>query len=190
MIILCYFPETFEGFDSRVLEHKMVSHMTGNLGKKRVYSSFVITGNKNGMAGIAIGKSADFKSALRLAKNRAGLKLMYVPLYQNHTVYHDFVSQFGSTKVFVSKKHEGYGLVCHRAIKCACEVIGIKDLYAKVEGAMNYQHIIKAFLIGLLRQCETYTLAEQSFLYDSRLSVRVFYFISQVNMVPWDIKLS
>lgn len=67
-------------------------------------------------------------------------------------MYHDFFSQFGATKLFVTKKPEGFGLICHRAIKCACEVIGIKDLYVKVEGSVNYQHIIKAFLIGLLRQ--------------------------------------
>lgn len=71
---------------------------------------------------------------------------------QHFSVFHDFFSQFGSTKLYVSKKHEGHGLVCHRAIKCACEVIGIKDLHVKVEGAMNYQSIVKAFLIGLLQQ--------------------------------------
>lgn len=48
--------------------------------------------------------------------------------------------------------HEGYGLVCHRAIKCCCEAIGIKDIYAKVEGSKNLQNIIKAFFIGLLQQ--------------------------------------
>jgi small subunit ribosomal protein S5 len=68
------------------------------------------------------------------------------------SVYHDFFCQFGKTKIFVSKKPEGFGLVCHRAIKTTCEVIGIKDLYAKVEGPTNLQHIIKAFFIGLLQQ--------------------------------------
>lgn len=48
--------------------------------------------------------------------------------------------------------HEGYGLVCHRAIKACCEAIGIKDIHVKVEGSMNLQHIIKAFFIGLLQQ--------------------------------------
>jgi len=39
--------------------------------------------------------------------------------------------------------HEGYGLVCHRAIKACCEAIGIKDMYAKVEGAKNVKHTIQ-----------------------------------------------
>lgn len=67
-------------------------------------------------------------------------------------MYHDFFTQFGKTKIFVSQKPEGHGLVCHRAIKTICEVIGIKDLYAKVEGSTNLQHVVKAFFLGLLKQ--------------------------------------
>jgi len=68
-------------------------------------------------------------------------------------VLHDFYTRFGKTKIFVQKKPEGYGLVCHRAIKTVCEVIGIRDLYAKVEGSTkNVQHVTKAFLVGLIRQ--------------------------------------
>lgn len=65
---------------------------------------------------------------------------------------HDFYTQFWRTKIFVSKKPKGYGLVCHRIIKACCELIGIKDLHAKVEGSTTPQYIIKAFLIGLLKQ--------------------------------------
>lgn len=142
----------FEGFDARILEYKLVSTMTGNMGRKRRVSTFVITGNKNGLAGFAIGKAPEGRSALRLAKNRAATKLMYINRYKEHTVYHDFFAQFGKTKIFVTKKGEGYGLRCHRAVKTCCEIIGIKDLYAKIEGPCNLQHIIKAFFIGLLQQ--------------------------------------
>lgn len=67
-------------------------------------------------------------------------------------VYHDFFTQFGKTKIYVTQKPKGHGLICHRAIKTMCEVIGIKDLHAKVEGSTNLQHIIKAFFLGLLKQ--------------------------------------
>lgn len=69
------------------------------------------------------------------------------------TVLHDFFTQFGSTKIFVEKKPEGYSLVCHRAIREICKAVGIKDIYAKVEGTTkNVQHVTKAFLVGLLNQ--------------------------------------
>ncbi|XP_071454014.1 small ribosomal subunit protein uS5m [Hetaerina americana] len=144
--------DTFEGFDTKVLEMKTVFNMRGNLGRTRRMSVMVVTGNKNGLAGFALGKAVDGRVALSQAKNRAGQKLLHYELCDNHTVFHDFFSQFGKTKVFVNKKPEGYGLVCHRAIRTICEVLGIKNLYAKVEGSTNLQHIVKAFFVGLLRQ--------------------------------------
>lgn len=78
---------------------------------------------------------------------------------------HDFYTRFGQTQIFVYKKHEGYGLVCHRAIKAMCELIGIKDLYAKVQGSTNLQHIVKAFMLGLIRQKSHSQLSEEKALY-------------------------
>jgi len=54
--------------------------MTDNLGCKN--SSFVITGNGNGLTGFALSKA---KTSLKTAKNRAGQRLMYIPRYKEHT---------------------------------------------------------------------------------------------------------
>lgn len=81
------------------------------------------------------------------------------------SVLHDFYTQFGSTKIYVFKKPEGFGLVCHRAIKAMCQLIGIKDLYAKVQGSTNLQHIVKAFMLGLIRQKSHGQLSEEKGLY-------------------------
>jgi len=126
--------------------------MKANAGRYRRISVVVVTGNKNGLVGFALGKAADAKAALRRAKNRAGQKLMYIERYNNHTVYHDFFTQFCNTRIFVEKRPEGYGLKCHRAIRTICEIIGITDLYAKVEGSSNLQNVVKAFFLGLLKQ--------------------------------------
>lgn len=144
--------DEFPGFDTRVLELKQVFNMKGNLGRKRRLSAFVVTGNGNGLAGFATGKAIDSRAVLRKAKNRAGQKLMYIDLCDGSGIYHDFFCQFGKTKIFVYKKPEGYGLKCHRAMKTVCEIVGIKDLYAKCEGAPNVQHVVKAFFLGLLSQ--------------------------------------
>lgn len=153
--------ESFEGFDTRVLEMKTVIVMKGNLGRKRRQSVFVVTGNAQGSAGFALAKSVDAKAAMRKAKNRAAQKLMYIELCDGHTVFHDFFCQFGLTKIHVSKKPEGFGLVCHRAIKTICDVVGIKDLHAKIEGPTNVQHVTKAFFLGLLQQKTHQQIAEE-----------------------------
>ncbi|KAB0803393.1 hypothetical protein PPYR_00363 [Photinus pyralis] len=168
--------ESFEGFDTKVLELKTVFNMTGNLGRKRRLSVFAITGNGKGLAGFALGKAVESAAALRKVKNRAGQKLMHINIFRDHTVYHDFFTQFGATKIFVSQRPEGYGLVCHRAIRTVCEVVGIKDLYAKVEGSTNVQHIVKAFMLGLLKQRTHEQIAEEKKLHLVELSKDNEYF--------------
>ena len=79
------------------------------------------------------------------AANRAGLRLMEIDLYEGRTVYHDFWTQFSHTRIFVKQKPIGHGVVAHRVIKSACELIGIKDLEAVVEGSHNPNSMIKAF---------------------------------------------
>ncbi|CAH1961515.1 unnamed protein product [Acanthoscelides obtectus] len=153
--------EKFAGFDSVVLELKTVYNMKGNFGRKRRIKAVVVTGNKKGLVGFAMGRGLEARTALRKAKNRSGQKLMHIKLFRNHTVCHDFFTQFGSTKIYVSQKPEGFGLVCHRAIKSICDVVGIKDLHAKVEGSTNVNHIMKAFILGLIRQKSPEEVAEQ-----------------------------
>lgn len=155
----------FEGFDTRAIEFKIVNTMRGNLGRFRRHSAFVVTGNGNGVAGFAMGKSTDPKAAIRKAKNRAAQKLMHIQLCDGHTVFHDYFCQFGHTKIFVSKKPKGYGIVSHRVIKTICQLLGIKDLHARIEGATGVQHIVKAFFLGLLQQKTYDQMAEEKGLY-------------------------
>lgn len=155
----------FDGFDTRAVEFKIVNTMRGNLGRFRRHSAYVVTGNGNGVAGFAMGKSTDPKAAIRKAKNRAAQKLMHIQVCDGHTVFHDYFCQFGQTKIFVSKKPRGYGLRTHRVIKTICELIGIKDLHARIEGATGVQHIVKAFFLGLLQQKTYDQMAEEKKLY-------------------------
>ncbi|XP_023019389.2 mitochondrial ribosomal protein S5 [Leptinotarsa decemlineata] len=153
--------DTFEGFDTKVLELKTVFNMKGNFGRKRRLSVLSVTGNGNGVGGFALGKGLETKIAIRKSKNRAGQKLIHVKRFNDHTVCHDFFTQFATTKIYVYQKPEGYGLVCHRAIKTICEMVGIKNLHAKIEGSKNVSKITKAFFLGLIRQKSPEEIAEE-----------------------------
>uniref|UniRef100_A0A3P9MB77 Small ribosomal subunit protein uS5m n=1 Tax=Oryzias latipes TaxID=8090 RepID=A0A3P9MB77_ORYLA len=132
--------ETYEDFDSRVIEVKSVFNMTAKEGRKRSISCLVAVGNGNGAAGFALGKAADRNTALRKAKNRAIHYLYYIERYNNHT---------------------SYGLHCHRAVITLCKLIGIKDLYCKVEGSVNLLNITRALFTGLAQQETHQVLADK-----------------------------
>ncbi|XP_014856947.1 PREDICTED: 28S ribosomal protein S5, mitochondrial [Poecilia mexicana] len=144
--------ETYEGFDSRVIEVKSVFNMTAKEGRKRSISCLVAVGNGNGVAGFALGKAADRNAALRKAKNRAKRHLYHIERYNNHTIYHDMDSRFKRTTLRMKKQSEGYGLRCHRAVITLCKLIGIKDMYCKVEGSVNLLSITRALFTGLANQ--------------------------------------
>lgn len=156
---------SFDGFDARCIEMKIVNVMRGNLGRCRRHSTFIVTGNGQGVCGFALGKSADPRAAIRKAKNRAAQKLMHFEICDGRTVYHDFFTQFGHTKIYVYKMPEGYGLKTHRVIRTLCQLIGIKDLRTKMEGSTNPSNIVKAFLVGLLQQKSYNQLAEEKKLF-------------------------
>ena len=74
---------------------------------------------------------------------------------------HNFYEEYYFTKIYAEKVPEGHGLKCHRVIKRICQLVGIKDLYAKVEGSRNPMNITKAFICGLLNQQNYAEIAEQ-----------------------------
>ncbi|XP_056423516.1 28S ribosomal protein S5, mitochondrial isoform X2 [Hyla sarda] len=144
--------ETYEDFDCRVIELKSVFNMTAKEGRKRSVSALVAVGNGNGAAGFALGKASDRLIALRKAKNRAIQYIHYIERYNDHTIYHDINSTYKRTTIKMKKQNHGYGLHCHRAVITICKLIGIKDMYAKVNGSVNMLNLTRALFLGLAQQ--------------------------------------
>lgn len=140
----------FSEFDTKIVDVKMVMVNKSILGKKKQCSVFVVTGNRNGVVGYGFGKGPMSGGAIRLARIHASQRLLYINRYEDRTLFHNFYEEFYFTKVYAEKMPAGYGLKCHRIIKLICELVGIKDLYAKVEGSRNAKNIAKAFISGLL----------------------------------------
>ncbi|XP_060104358.1 small ribosomal subunit protein uS5m [Heteronotia binoei] len=157
--------ETYEDFDSRVIEVKHVFNMTAKEGRKRSVSALVAVGNGKGAAGFAVGRATDRMIALRKAKNKAIRFLHYIERYEDHTIYHDIAVTFKKTTIRMKKKNKGYGLCCHRAIITMCKLIGIKDMYAKLYGSNNLLNLTRALFKGLSRQETHQDLANKKRLY-------------------------
>jgi small subunit ribosomal protein S5 len=136
--------------------------MKANFGKTKRICVLTVTGNRNGLAGFAIGKAKDARTALKKSKNKAGQRLRYIELDSGHTVLHDFYSRFGFTKVYVRKMPKGYGLVAHRCVRGICETLGITDIHCKVEGSeKNYLNLTRAFFLGLIHQKSFQQMADE-----------------------------
>jgi len=151
----------FTGFDTRILESKIVATVTSILGKKRTSSCFVVTGNGKGVIGFGTGKGSFSSAAIRLAKTNASKRLLKVDLFENRTLFHNFYQEYYYTKIYAERKPAGYGLKCHRVIKLICELLGLKDIHVKMDGSMNVRNMAKAFLNGLLKQNKYHEIANK-----------------------------
>uniref|UniRef100_A0A6G1S486 Small ribosomal subunit protein uS5m n=1 Tax=Aceria tosichella TaxID=561515 RepID=A0A6G1S486_9ACAR len=144
---------SFDGFDSIVLMLRPIQNMTGVMGRTKSMQALVVAGNKNGLAGFGMASGKDGRAVVRHARNRAAQALVYIPRFEGHTVMHDFFSRYYQTTVFVERKPRGHGINAHRVIKAICEMFGITDLYANVEGVTRNQiNMTKAFFLGLMNQ--------------------------------------
>ncbi|XP_019581413.2 small ribosomal subunit protein uS5m [Rhinolophus sinicus] len=157
--------ETYEDFDTRILEVRNVFNMTAKEGRKRSVRVLVAVGNGKGAAGFAIGKATERMDAFRKAKNRAVHYLHYIERYEGHTIFHDISLTFKRTHIKMKKQPRGYGLRCHRAIITICRLIGIRDMYAKVSGSLNMLNLTRGLFHGLARQETHQQLADKKSLH-------------------------
>jgi small subunit ribosomal protein S5 len=142
----------FTKFDTRILEFNTMIQHKSKLGKKKTLSCFVVTGNGEGIFGFGYAKGSTSMGAIRRAKLKASKNLLYINLYENRTLFHNFYEEYYLTKLYAEKEPKGYGLVCCRAVKKICQLIGIKDIYVKIEGSRNPKNLTKALLTGLVNQ--------------------------------------
>lgn len=169
----------FENFETILLQYKTINKMTGNLGRVRRHSLLMVTGNGNGTVGMTLspGKYGKGRRNFTKATNKSGLNLVTIDRFEDRTVFHDFMTQFGHTRIFVRREPVGYGVKSHRAIKAICDVAGITDISANVEGNVkNTLHVTKAFLLGLLRQKTHQTLADEKQLHLVEMRPETDYF--------------
>jgi len=158
---------SFDEFESYVLEFKRVCHMDGQVGRKFSYSCTVVTGNGKGLAGFAEAKSSSIMKAQIKAKNKAILRLQYVKMYEDHTIFHKIYSKFHASHLFIEPRPEGHGIRAtpmhaNRVIATICKALGLKDLWVVVEHSLeNTQAITKAFFRALRAQKDIQQLADE-----------------------------
>uniref|UniRef100_A0A8C9AAA1 Small ribosomal subunit protein uS5m n=1 Tax=Prolemur simus TaxID=1328070 RepID=A0A8C9AAA1_PROSS len=126
--------ETYEDFDTRILEVRNVFNMTAKEGRKKSVRVLVAVGNGKGAAG-------EWDPGIPAVVGG-----------WRRTVFHDISLRYKRTYIKMKKQPRGYGLHCHRAIITICRLIGIKDMYAKVSGSVNMLNLTKGLFRGLSQQ--------------------------------------
>ena len=144
-----------DGFVDHVVSVRRVTKVTKG-GKRFSFSAFVISGNKQGQVGVALGKSKEATAAIAKATNRARKELIMVPL-RGTTIPYKTLGKHGSARVVIIPASKGTGKIAGGSVRSIMDAVGIEDVLTKSIGAGSAINVAKATLNALaqLRTAET-----------------------------------
>ncbi len=134
-------------FIDHVVSVRRVTKVTKG-GKRFAFAAFVVTGDRQGNVGAALGKSREVSQAITKATNRARKKMIQVPL-RGSTLPYDTLGKHGASKVVVRPASKGTGNIAGGAVRAVLDAVGVVDVLTKSIGSSNGINAAKATLNAL-----------------------------------------
>src|SRR5476651_612811 len=117
-------------------------------GKIFSFAAITVVGDGNGRIGIGRGKAREVPVAIQKSLENARKNMRHVVL-KNDTLHHEVNGKHGATRVFMKPASEGTGIIAGGAMRAVCEVLGIKNVLAKIGGSSNPVNVVRATLKAL-----------------------------------------
>jgi small subunit ribosomal protein S5 len=113
------------------------------------FSVYVAVGDENGKVGFGKGKARDVPEAIKKAIEAAKRNLVSIKL-TNGTIYHSVYGSHGAARVYLQPASPGTGRIAGGYMRPLLELVGIKNVLAKVIGSNNHNNVIRATMDALL----------------------------------------
>ena len=105
-------------------------------GNKIGFSVLAAVGDKKGRVGAGLGKAPDVRTAIQKAMRKAKKEVFTVSL-EGTTIPHQVKIKQGAAKILLKPAPVGAGLIAGGPVRVLAELVGIKDLSAKILGTTN-----------------------------------------------------
>ncbi|OIZ94064.1 30S ribosomal protein S5 [Candidatus Rickettsiella isopodorum] len=112
------------------------------------FAAGVVVGDGKGRIGFSKRPAREVSVAMQKALEKARRDMLYVEL-NNHTIYHPLIGRHGATKVIILPAVEGTGIIAGGPMRAIFEVLGIKNVIAKIIGSSNRINVVRATLKAL-----------------------------------------
>src|SRR3989344_4641039 len=120
-------------FKDKVLEVRRVTRVMAG-GKRFSFRATVVVGNEKGKVGIGVAKGLDVSAAVQKARKQAEKYFVSVPLKDNRTIPYDVEAKYSAARVRLKPASLGHGLIAGGSSRAVLELLGIKDISAKILG--------------------------------------------------------
>lgn len=117
-------------------------------GKIFSFGAWTVVGDNNGRVGIGSGKSREVPQAIQKSLDNARKNMRQIVL-KNGTLHHQVNGRHGATRVIMKPAADGTGIIAGGAMRAVCEVLGIKNVLAKISGSTNPINVLRATLSAL-----------------------------------------
>ncbi len=129
-------------------------------GKRFSFAAFVVSGDKKGRVGIALGKSREVSTAIAKA-TRSARKNMFPVALRGTTIPYGVEGRHGASHVVLRSASKGTGVIAGGPVRAVMEALGIKDILTKSLRSANRQNVVKAALNALAKLRTAQDLARQ-----------------------------
>lgn len=126
-------PQVKSEFADKLLEIRRVTRVMAG-GKRMSFRAVIVLGNKKGKVGVGVGKGSDVAQSVQKAKRDAQKNIIFVSLRNDRTIYYDAEAKYGAAKVRIKPARENHGLIAGSSARAVLELVGIKDISAKILG--------------------------------------------------------
>ena len=112
------------------------------------FAAVTVVGDGNGRIGIGRGKSREVPTAIQKSLENARKNMQAISLH-NGTLYYQLYAKHGATRVFMKPASEGTGIIAGGAMRSVFEVLGVKNILAKIIGSSNPGNVLLATIKAL-----------------------------------------
>ncbi|VAX76792.1 30S ribosomal protein S5 [Buchnera aphidicola] len=112
------------------------------------FTALTVVGNGNGKVGFGYGKAREVPAAIQKAMEKARKSMIVIPLFQQ-TIQHSVKGSHTGSNIFMKPASDGTGIIAGGAMRSILEVVGIKNILAKIYGSTNPINVVRATLNGL-----------------------------------------
>src|SRR3990167_1221971 len=118
-------------------------------GKIFSFSAVTVVGDGNGRIGVGRGKAREVPVAIQKSLDNARKNMQRVVL-KGGTLHHEVIGKHGATRVFMKPASDGTGIIAGGAMRAVFEVLGVKNILARIGGSTNPINVVRATINALL----------------------------------------
>ena len=117
-------------------------------GRQFGFTALTVVGDGNGKIGLGYGKAREVPVAIQKAMEKARKDMFDINLNEG-TLQYALFGRHGAAKVYMQPASEGTGIIAGGAMRSVFEVVGVKDVLAKIIGTNNPINVVRATILGL-----------------------------------------